>query len=61
MYTWPAHPPIKKAAIPGRVKIGERMITAPNLINIDKLISSRVDRFRAIGPSTESGVSVHFT
>lgn len=53
MYIWPAHPPIRKAAIPGRVKIGEKMMTAPNLINMDKLISSKADRLREMGPSTK--------
>lgn len=51
---------MRKAAIPGRVKIGERIMTAPNLTNIDKLISSRADRFLAMGPSTDSKVSTNF-
>jgi hypothetical protein len=34
------------------------MMTAANLISIDKLISSRADRFRAMGPSTERRVSM---
>jgi hypothetical protein len=33
-------------------------MTAPNLINIDKLISSKADRLREIGPSTEGGVNM---
>lgn len=49
---------MRKAAIPGRVKIGEKMMTAPNLINMDKLISSKADRLREMGPSTEDRVSI---
>jgi len=60
MYIWPAHPPMRKAATPGKVKIGEKMMTAPNLINIDKLISSNADRLREMGPSTEGGISKPF-
>lgn len=52
---------MKKATTPGRVKIGEKMITAPNLTNIDKLISSRADKFLAMGPSTGNGFSTHLT
>jgi hypothetical protein len=35
-------------------------MTAPNLINMDKLISSKADRLREIGPSTESEVNMWF-
>jgi len=35
-------------------------MTAPNLINIDKLISSNADRLREMGPSTVGRISMPF-